>query len=279
VSSDRRADRQFQLQIDLQAPRDAVWRALTEAREIERWFAPSASCEPRVGGRLVWRWGEQHTWEHTIEVCEPGQHLRTRYESGVPDGRGGRRPLYVDFRLEGTGGATTLRLVHSGFGPEADFDGELEGISGGWPVELRSLRLYVERHRGQERQLAWAVRSVDLSAPAAWQRLTAPGGLDVAALPRLPEGAAYSVDVPGAGPIRGEALFSPSAREFSGTAANLGDGWFRVHCEHWAGATQVWLWLALYGAPPARVEAFQRAFDALLARRLDGASAVAEPTP
>ena len=43
---------------------------------------------------------------------------------------------------------TTLRLVHSGFGPGADFDEEYDGISQGWPVELRSLRHYLENHAG-----------------------------------------------------------------------------------------------------------------------------------
>ncbi len=273
------ADRQFALHLDIHAPRDAVWRALTEAREIERWFAPTAVSDQRAGGRMVWQWGEQHTWRQTIEVFEPGQHLRSRYESGVPDGKGGHRPLFVDFHLEGSGGTTTLRLVHSGFGPDAQFDAEFDGISGGWPVELRSLRLYLERHRGRDRQLAWRARSVAATADAAWQRLTGAGGLAVAALTTLREGAAYTLDVPVAGTITGTALFSPSAREFSGTADNLGGGFLRVHCEHWGGATQVWLWLALYGAERAQVDTFQRAFDGVLERAFGGAAAAAERTP
>jgi uncharacterized protein YndB with AHSA1/START domain len=260
------SDRQFEITLAIQAPREHVWNALVEAREIERWFAPTATCDARPGGRLVWQWGAHSLWEHTIEVCEPGQHLRTRYASGVPDGRGGRRPLFVDFHLEGAGGTTTLRLVHSGFGAGADFDAEYDGIRGGWPVELRSLRLYLERHRGRDRQLAWTARSVELTAEAAWQRLTGRDGIAVGPLTALAEGAAYSVDVATAGPIRGTALFSPTPREFSGTADNLGGGFFRVHCEHWGGATQVWLWLATYGQPRERVDAFQRAFDGLLDR-------------
>ena len=257
------SERRYEMEIEIDAPRDAVWRALVEAREIERWFAPTASSDERAGGRLEWRWGDQCVWEQTIEALQPGRHLRTRYASGVPDGRGGRRPLFVDFHLHGDRGTTTLRLVHSGFGPEAEFDAEYDGIRGGWPVELRSLRLYLERHRGRDRQIAWAKRSVALPPDAAWRQLGT--ALAVAGLPALAEGGAYELDVPGAGVIRGRALFAPSAREFSGTADNLGEGWFRVHCEHWAGATQVWLWLALYGAPPAQVPAFQRAFEQVLA--------------
>ncbi|HEX5051911.1 MAG TPA: SRPBCC domain-containing protein [Planctomycetota bacterium] len=262
--------RSFQIQLDIQAPRDAVWQALTEAESIARWFAPTAVCEPRAGGRLLWQWGQMHTWEQTIEVFAPGAHLRTRYDSVVDDGRGGKQPLFVDFHLEGGRGVTTLRLVHSGFGPEAAFDAEYDGISGGWPVELRSLRLYLERHRGCERMLAWSAHSTALAPEVAWQRLTGPGGLAAEGLPRLCEGDRFALDVPGAGPISGTTLYAPTSREFSGVAANLDDGWFRVHCEHWAGKTQVWLWLAVYSGPRSRVDAYQRAFDSLL-RRLPAA--------
>lgn len=272
------SSRQFAMQIEIQAPRDAVWQALTEAREIARWFAPATACEPRVGGRLVWQWGELHTWAQTIEVFTPGVHLRTRYDSSVDDGKGGKRPLFVDFRLEGRGGTTTLRLVHSGFGPEAGFDAEYHGISGGWPVELRSLRLYLERHRGRDRLLAWSACSTNLAPEAAWRRLTGPEGLAAAGLPQLHEGEPFALDVPNAGRITGTTLFVPSAREFSGLAENLGQGWLRVHCEHWAGATQIWLWLAIYDGTRATADSFQRAFDALLQRLFGQVRAKAEHT-
>jgi len=257
--------RHFEMHLEIQAPVDAVWRALSEAREIERWFAPEARVEPRLGGQLSWRWGELHTWDQTIEVWEPGQHLRTRYDSAVADGLGGKRPLFVDFHLEGRGGVTTLRLVQSGFGPEADFDAEYDGISQGWPVELRSLKLYLERHRGRERQLAWSTRRSDETPDVVWQRLVGPRGL-AAKLDGLEEGDPFSLAVPGAGPIEGKTLWRPSAREFSGLAENLGLGWLRLHCEHWGGATQVWLWLALYDQAPERVEAYRQAFERLLER-------------
>lgn len=265
--------RQFEMQIDIQATTDAVWRAIAEAREIARWFAPDAIVEPRVGGRLVWQWGQAHTWSQTIEAFEPGRHLRTRYDSVVDDGNGGKRPLFVDFHLEGRGGVTTLRLVHSGFGPEADFDGEYHGISGGWPVELRSLRLYLQRHRHRDRMLAWQTCTTSLPPEAAWQKLTAPDALAAPRLLESNEGAPFALEVPGAGRIEGTTLFVPG-REFSGIARNLDDGWFRVHCEPWNGATQIWLWLAVYEGTRARVERYQRAFEQLL-QRLFGANPVA----
>ncbi|MBK8096296.1 MAG: SRPBCC domain-containing protein [Planctomycetes bacterium] len=271
-----RSARQFEMQLDIQSPPDTVWQAITEAREIARWFAPDVIAEPRVGGRLVWQWGQAHTWTQTIEAFEPGRHLRTRYDSVVDDGQGGRKPLFVDFHLEGHGGVTTLRLVHSGFGPEGDFDAEYHGISGGWPVELRSLRLYLQRHRGRDRMLAWSTCSTALSPDATWQRLAARDALAAPGLMESREDAPFSVEVPGVGTIQGSTLFAPGRREFSGLARNLDDGWFRVHCEHWHGATQIWLWLAVYDGTRARVDLYQRGFDQLLQRLFAASPAGAE---
>ena len=106
--------------------------------------------------------------------------------------------------------------------------------------------------------------STQESPDEAWKRLCGEGGIALADLPKLGEGEAYSVTVPGAGPIAGKAIFSAGDREFSGSAANLGDGWFRVHCEHWAGATQIWLWLALYEGTAEQAATYERAFDAVL---------------
>lgn len=255
-------DRTFETEIEIAAPKDAVWRAVTEAREIARWFAPSVEVDLRVGGAVVWQWGPHHTWRQTIEVIEPGQHLRTRYDSVVGDGRGGMRPLFIDFLLRGDGGTTTLRLVQSGFGPEAEFDQEYDGISSGWPVELRSLRLYLEQHRGQDRRLAWHALSTSLPPQEAWARLDRV--LGVRALSGLREGAPFALAVEGAARLEGRTLFAPSPLEFSGVVDSHDGGWFRMHCGTWGGATQVWLWLALYGSAAAAVPRFQRAFEAAL---------------
>ncbi len=263
------SSRQFEMEIRLPATPDQVWSAIADKTELQRWFAPRCEIEPRVGGAVLWQWGEHHTWPQVVETCEPGAHLRTRYDSVVDDGAGGKRPLFIDFFLTGDGGETVLRLVHSGFGPEGDFDAEYDGISSGWPVELRSLRHYLAHHRGRDRQIAWSLWSTQLDPETAWSRLTGDGGLPLGGLHELAEGDSYSVSIPGAGSIAGRVLHVPHAREFSGTAENLNNGWFRVHCEHWAGATQIWIWLAAYDADPNELAKFERAFDTTLGALFD----------
>jgi uncharacterized protein YndB with AHSA1/START domain len=42
--------RRFEMTIDVNAPADAVWSALTEARELTRWFPLEARVVPGEGG-------------------------------------------------------------------------------------------------------------------------------------------------------------------------------------------------------------------------------------
>lgn len=50
-------DRKFEMEITLPATPDQVWAALTDAREVMRWFAPVAEVTPEVGGPMLWQWG------------------------------------------------------------------------------------------------------------------------------------------------------------------------------------------------------------------------------
>jgi uncharacterized protein YndB with AHSA1/START domain len=255
------APRQFTTELHLAASPEAVWAAVSEAREIARWFAPRVEVVHGKGGRMVWAWGEEHAWPHEIEAWDPPRHLRTRYASSIDDGHGGKVPLFVDFHVEGSGGKATLRLVHSGFGPDARFDQEYDGISRGWPVELGSLRHYLERHLGQERSVAWSVAKPTGTPDAAWKTLCgALGDLDSA---RTGQRITLSI---GAGAELECNVLRSGPRELSAVVANAGDGFLRVAVETCMGELQVWLWLALWGRPRQETERYQQALDALASR-------------
>ena len=120
---ENRSARQFDAEIVIAAPKASVWKALTDAAELCRWFAPEARIDAQVGGEIVWNWGDLYHWPQRIEILEPGVRLRTRYDSSVADAAGKdlKQPLFVDFILADEGGSTTLRLCHSGFGADASF--------------------------------------------------------------------------------------------------------------------------------------------------------------
>ena len=43
------------MRIDIDAPVDAVWKALSDAEEVTRWFATRAAIEPRPASTLAKR--------------------------------------------------------------------------------------------------------------------------------------------------------------------------------------------------------------------------------
>jgi len=252
-------NRQFETSLEIAAPRDLVWKALSQASELVRWFAGDARVEPGVGGSVHWIWPGLHDWKQTVEVWDEGRRLRTRYDSPVDDGHGGKVPLFMEFTLEGEGGTTNLRLVHSGFGPGAEFDGEFDGISQGWQFELRCLRLYLEQHAGEDRELINIMLPIDLDEDAAWQRLTGADGLACGAdIDQLGAGADFSF----AG-FEGRAMHC-HRHSFSGEIVNLGHARLRASVGSCGPNRMVTVEFGLYGQPPAVVEQMRAATNAML---------------
>ena len=127
--------------VEIAAPVSAVWKALTDAKELERWFPLEARVTPGVGGEVFMSWGAPWEGGSRIDVWEENRRLRTRgfLEHGDAS--------LVEYTLEARGGKTVLRLVHSGFAQGSDWEDELfGGTKRGWRYELRSLRHYLERH-------------------------------------------------------------------------------------------------------------------------------------
>ena len=265
-------NRSFDMTIDIAATRDAVWDALTQASELVRWFPLEAEVIPGPGGRVRFGWGGAWASDARIDAWEPERRLRlieTRepYDvAGNPRGESGSQQLAMEFTLETHGGTTRLRLVHSGFGTGRDWDDEIDGVSAGWQHELRSLRHYLERHRGRDRHAVWIRGATPLDLSAAWARLTGPGGF--AFDDGLPiEGAKYSVTPPGGERFTGVVQFRLPDWDFAGTVDQLHDGIFRLSTYR-ARDTGVMAWLASYDpSDRARVDEFgaqaQRAFDSL----------------
>jgi uncharacterized protein YndB with AHSA1/START domain len=139
--------------VEIDAPIEEVWKALTEAKEIARWFAPNMTVEPGAGGAVTADWGSGLVWKNAIEVWEPNRHLRlveTRdHFISVSEAQGRMEPcrLVQDYYLEGQGGKTVLRMVHSGFGTSTNWIQEYEGTRDGWSACFLRLKTLLERHK------------------------------------------------------------------------------------------------------------------------------------
>lgn len=273
TTSDR--TRAFRMSLDIAASPEDVWRALTEAGEIVRWFATAAEVVPGEGGSMTWSWGEGWDWKTRIEAWEPGRLLRLVQEDARPydiQGRplppGAAEParVAIEFAIETDKGRTRLRMVHSGFGTGAAWDDELEGISEGWQAELRSLRHYLERHRGKNRTFEIAWLTTTLPRDAAWARLLGPGGF--ALTPPVPAaGDPYEVVAPGGERLSGTVVLHLPRQTVAGTVRELDDGWFRLLT--WSapgGKTGVWVGLATYAGDDGQVRRFRNRAQQTLER-------------
>ncbi len=258
--------RTVETEIQIAAPVEAVWKALTEAEELERWFPLQARVEPGENGSIFHGWGDWASWDNRIEVWEPGKHLRTSYVGGgeAYQGRQGLK-LAVDYYLEARGGGTYLRLVHSGFGPDASWDAEYNGVRRGWQYELRSLRHYLERHRGTIRRVAWSLVTLEVPWEEAWKRLMSRDGLlREGEIEGLKEGDRYSIKTATGQALSGVVHIVNIGTDFAGSVENLNDGLFRVGIEAAQKGVSAVLWLATYDLPQPRVLELKDGFESIL---------------
>lgn len=177
--------RSIEVTVEIAAPPEAVWRALSEAAGLMNWFPPLASVSALgVGGEVCLSWGEGVEARARIVEWQPGRRITWLDESGWAGG-----PLLMDFRLESRGASTVLRFVHSGFAAGDQWDDPIEGVRAGWAWFFQQLRLYFAHHAGRVRQSIGVRLPFAGGREAAWKRITeSAGGLILAG------GAALSVD-------------------------------------------------------------------------------------
>lgn len=131
-------------ELEIRAPRERVWAALTTPDELVHWFPTRhAEIDLRPGGDAVLEW-EEATAEGVVDVVEPPGHLVFRWR---PAGLG-RPYTMVSFTLEETadGAETRLTLVESGFASlpdQIEFQSQ-RGNQVGWEQELRELKDYLQ---------------------------------------------------------------------------------------------------------------------------------------
>jgi uncharacterized protein YndB with AHSA1/START domain len=82
--------------VTIDAPLEAVWKALTQAEELTRWFPVDARVQPGPGGTIWLSWGSGAEGEAPITAWEPNRRF------GWTETRGPIK-LAVDFHLETSG--------------------------------------------------------------------------------------------------------------------------------------------------------------------------------
>jgi uncharacterized protein YndB with AHSA1/START domain len=253
-------ERSYEMAVDVDASPEAVWRAISDPEELVRWFPLEARVTPGEGGTMWWGWEEPWSFDTEVAVWDPGRQLRLIERR--TDGKARDRTIAMDFTLEGRGGRTTLRFVHSGFGAGADWDEEYDGISRGWSFELRCLRHYLQRHPGRPRHLAWVRRETGIGSAEAARRLLGPQGLLAAGtIEGCVEGDPYTMRTAEGELLDGTTFVHQPPRHFAGIVPSLDDGLIRYEIE----GPYVVLMLSLWGDCAAEAIAFQERWTRRLA--------------
>ncbi len=258
-------------EIQVHATPEEVWKALTDAQELTRWFPLKSEVTPGVGGTIRLLWDEVWDGNCPIEIWEPNVHLRTRwFEKAQPfEDMNPATPIAVDYYIEGqSGGTTKLRVVTSGFSADQSWDAMYDSVSRGWHFELRSMQRYFEHHKGKDRVVAWSRRRAKVSPDEAWRRLCGPDFLNLPAdvTARNPGDALDFTTASGerfTGAI--EVLSRP--KDFAMLATNLDHAILRIHLDEWTHDegkpfTEAFLWLARYDASEREMKEIEQRWNA-----------------
>lgn len=127
--------------LDLDAPPDRVWRALTEPAEISAWFGDSAELDLRPGGTGWFGWEKHGRFAVRVETVEPPHRLAWRWchEPDTPIDQG--TSTLVEWRLTARPeGGTRLELRESGFETRKHWQENTKG----WNSELGELMAHLE---------------------------------------------------------------------------------------------------------------------------------------
>ena len=133
-----------------------LYRALTSARELCRWWLEGAETDARSGGRLRMIWPNVRDAQKKTPFPSAKVALRDA-EGRFLDLDAGRKvswswqvpprkkiPPLCTFYIEPKGRGAQLTMIHAGFSKEPSADPVFNGSAEGWEDCLSKLRLYLE---------------------------------------------------------------------------------------------------------------------------------------
>ena len=241
------ATRSAQGTVEIAATPERIWKALTDATDLVRWFPLEAAVEPGEGGSIYMSWKNEYAETSKILAWDPPRRLAIVWGWGESKDQ---HPQMTEYRLEARGKTTVLRVVTSGFPADPAWDEYVEGTNRGWVFELQSLKQYLEHHDGENRRVVYLRRRVPTTAAAGWERLFTPSGL-------------------GERPFDAGVFDRKPPHQYAAIVSELGGGLFRASCDPCMTATDhrdVTLWLQAWGDQRDALDQYAEAWPRLLTR-------------
>jgi uncharacterized protein YndB with AHSA1/START domain len=153
--------RDLRFSIKIKTKPERVYRALTSATELCRWWLQGAETDARNVGRFRMVWpkirktqenGPARAFPLYVAVgdsegyfvdLEPGRKVAWMWK--LPRGR--RYPALSSFFIEKSAKGCEVTLVHAGFSVKTSADRVFTGCAEGWEDCLAKLKLYLETGR------------------------------------------------------------------------------------------------------------------------------------
>ena len=142
-------------EIELKAPIERVWRALTDHSEFGAWFRVALDG-PFVPGQtstgyITWPGYEHLKWEAVVQAMDRPRYFSFTWHPYAVDpavNYSGEPPTLVEFHLERTAAGTLLKVRESGFSkvPAARRAEAFRMNGNGWAQQMGNIATYVAQH-------------------------------------------------------------------------------------------------------------------------------------
>jgi len=169
MTTQRKPARTLELSIDIDAPLEQAWKAITEGPGLANWLAPIGEVSgPGVGGEVKIAWSEEMAITTKVDAWEPNKRVSWLDE---PSYMGPGTAIGMEWHLSTENGKTRVRMVQSGFGASEGWDSLFDGTEIGWRYFLENLRIYLEHHRGRTRHMISERLEITAPREAFWKHL------------------------------------------------------------------------------------------------------------
>ncbi len=173
MKKDASGRRSVEVEVEVPGTPEEVWQAIATGPGVSAWFVPT-EVDGRDGGTFVFHMGPGMDNTATITGWEPPHRFSVTESDWLPTAP----PIATEWVVESKSGDTcTVRVVHSLFASDDDWDDQLKSMESGWPGFFRILRIYLTSFKGQPSANVSAMTAVPGSEADAWSALAEALGL------------------------------------------------------------------------------------------------------
>jgi len=171
-------DRCSRHSVGIHASPAEVYFALTDPKELSRWFVSEASIDLRPGGSYRWVFGEGTGAVGPDPLVTSGEFLEVVPQESlrlVTTVEG--TETLLELRLDPWRDGTIVTVSHSGFPGEESWDDAFRSVDQGWQSEIQVLKLYMESARGQITRSRFHEARLPLPPEQVYEAFTTSAGL------------------------------------------------------------------------------------------------------